>query len=108
MGKSEELEARVQHWFELAKEWDAMLLLDEADIFLTYRQKNDRERNLLVSGQPPINRYELSIKLITIHSLSASHRGVPRGAFPGRSVLFLLLPSFLVEASRHSSDSKDL
>ena len=55
MGQPENLEAFVQHWFELAKIWDALILLDEADIFLTYREKSDNQRNLLVSGGFLIN-----------------------------------------------------
>lgn len=55
MGSSQDLEANVQHWFELARAWNALVLLDEADIFLTYRDKDDRERNLLVSGELLIN-----------------------------------------------------
>ncbi|KAL9027204.1 MAG: hypothetical protein Q9196_004243 [Gyalolechia fulgens] len=49
MGSTRDLEQKVQHWLDLATAWDAIVLLDEADIFLTYRQKNDMDRNLLVS-----------------------------------------------------------
>ncbi|KAL9039977.1 MAG: hypothetical protein Q9180_002203 [Flavoplaca navasiana] len=51
MGSTSDLEAYVQHWFDLARAWDAIVLLDEADIFLTYRQKNDMERNLLATNR---------------------------------------------------------
>ena len=34
---------------ELATSWEAVLLIDEADIFLTKRDPNDLERNALVA-----------------------------------------------------------
>lgn len=37
--------------FELAKAWNALILLDEADIFLEKRSIHDLERNRLVSGK---------------------------------------------------------
>lgn len=36
--------------FFLAGTWDAVLLLDEADVFLEERGQNDLQRNSLVSG----------------------------------------------------------
>ena len=50
IGPMENAEVKVQHWFDLAKVWDALLLIDEADIFLTWRQPDNTERNSLVSG----------------------------------------------------------
>lgn len=37
--------------FEEAKRWDAILLLDEADVVLEKRALEDVRRNTLVSGQ---------------------------------------------------------
>ena len=37
--------------FQLAQAWDCILLLDEADVFLTSRDKSSLERNSLVSGK---------------------------------------------------------
>ncbi|KAJ8133471.1 hypothetical protein O1611_g155 [Lasiodiplodia mahajangana] len=48
------LEMRVEQellkWFSLAEAWDAVLLVDEADIFLERRQNRDLARNGLVSA----------------------------------------------------------
>jgi hypothetical protein len=35
--------------FQLARNWSAVLLLDEADVFMEKRSTNDLERNQLVS-----------------------------------------------------------
>lgn len=49
------VETRVEHelirWFALAEAWNAILLVDEADIFLERRQNRDLARNGLVSGE---------------------------------------------------------
>ena len=44
-------DAQLVMWFALAESWNAILLLDEADIFLEKRQKADIKRNGLVSGE---------------------------------------------------------
>lgn len=41
----------LRHYFRLASRWDCILLLDEADTFLSQRSKYDVERNALVSGK---------------------------------------------------------
>jgi len=45
-----EVETSLGDIFRLAHLWDCVLLLDEADIFLTRREHNDLKRNALVSG----------------------------------------------------------
>ena len=37
--------------FSRAKQWDAILLLDEADVFLAKRSKADLKRNAFVSSK---------------------------------------------------------
>ena len=32
IGSMENVEIKLQHWFELGKAWDALLLIDEADL----------------------------------------------------------------------------
>lgn len=44
------IEAELVKWFTLAEAWNAVLLVDEADIFLERRQTRDLARNGLVSG----------------------------------------------------------
>lgn len=48
---AEEVEAKLARIFHLAEQWDCVLLLDEADIFLAERTRNDLKRNSLVSGK---------------------------------------------------------
>ncbi|KAI0894699.1 P-loop containing nucleoside triphosphate hydrolase protein [Annulohypoxylon nitens] len=47
--KLDEVEERLAKTLELAHTWGAVLLLDEADVFLQQRDSNDIERNALVS-----------------------------------------------------------
>jgi hypothetical protein len=43
------VEQAVTENFELAEAWDAIVLLDEADVFLARRRTEDLQRNALVS-----------------------------------------------------------
>lgn len=45
------VERELIRWFALAEAWNAVLLVDEADIFLERRQNRDLARNGLVSGK---------------------------------------------------------
>ncbi|KAH7378244.1 hypothetical protein BKA66DRAFT_466882 [Pyrenochaeta sp. MPI-SDFR-AT-0127] len=45
-----EVEANLNKWFKIARRWDAIMLLDEADIYMEYRQIHDLTRNNLVAG----------------------------------------------------------
>ena len=44
-----DIDEKLQKWFTLAERWDAILLLDEADIFLERRITRDIGRNAIVS-----------------------------------------------------------
>lgn len=46
-----ELENQLSKWFRLAEKWGAVMLIDEADVYLEKRQITDLKRNSLVSGQ---------------------------------------------------------
>lgn len=48
---AEEVEAKLARIFHLAEQWDCVLLLDEADVFLAERTKTDLQHNSLVSGE---------------------------------------------------------
>jgi hypothetical protein len=51
LGTAEDkIEQRLLYFFALAELWGAVLLLDEADIFLEQRATRDLQRNGLVSG----------------------------------------------------------
>lgn len=43
-------EANLTHNFTLAKSWGAVLLIDEADVFMERRGPADLARNSLVAG----------------------------------------------------------
>ncbi|KAH3910706.1 hypothetical protein HBH56_145150 [Parastagonospora nodorum] len=45
-----EVENNLRRWFKTARRWDAIMLLDEADIYMEYRQIHDLTRNNLVAG----------------------------------------------------------
>ena len=47
---AEEVEARLGRYMSLAERWGAVVLLDEADIYLESRAINEVKRNSLVSG----------------------------------------------------------
>jgi hypothetical protein len=49
--KEEILERRLSSWFRLAETWKAIMLLDEADVFLEDRKHGELQRNCLVSGE---------------------------------------------------------
>ncbi|KAK3947203.1 hypothetical protein QBC32DRAFT_355048 [Pseudoneurospora amorphoporcata] len=44
-----EMEKKLLKWFQLAEKWGAVMLIDEADVFLERRSNNDLRRNSLVS-----------------------------------------------------------
>ncbi|KAK8184818.1 P-loop containing nucleoside triphosphate hydrolase protein [Phyllosticta capitalensis] len=46
----ENIEAELARWFTLANRWKAILLIDEADVFLERRQLRDISRNAIVSA----------------------------------------------------------
>lgn len=48
------METRLAEWFNLATKWEAILLIDEADVFLERRSLSDLARNSLVSGMSPV------------------------------------------------------
>ena len=49
MDQEEEIESKLVKWFGFAERWKAILLLDEADIFLERRATRDIQRNGIVS-----------------------------------------------------------
>ncbi|KEY73453.1 hypothetical protein S7711_07482 [Stachybotrys chartarum IBT 7711] len=44
------IEKKLLYWFNLAEVWGAIILVDEADIYMEQRQVQDVERNHLVAG----------------------------------------------------------
>lgn len=48
---AQEVEENLERYFSLARKWQCVLLLDEADVFLGSRAEGDLRRNSLVSGE---------------------------------------------------------
>jgi hypothetical protein len=46
----EDLEKNLLRFFRNANDWDAIVLLDEADVYLERRSVNDLQRNSIVSS----------------------------------------------------------
>ena len=46
----EALEKSLLRYFKRASDWDAIVLLDEADVYLEQRTTHDLKRNSIVSG----------------------------------------------------------
>ncbi|KAJ4408463.1 hypothetical protein N0V91_003114 [Didymella pomorum] len=44
------VEENLRYWLDLGRRWDAIVLLDEADIYMEYRQIHDLQRNSLVAS----------------------------------------------------------
>lgn len=53
----ERLEERLEEIFDYAVTWGAILLLDEADVFLQDRDYENLQRNALVSSKLPFHIY---------------------------------------------------
>ena len=49
----EKVETALTEIFRLAQVWNCVLLLDEADVFLTQRTVNELKRNAMVSSESP-------------------------------------------------------
>jgi len=45
-----DVEANFKHFFELGERWGAVVLMDEADVYLEQRTSESLQRNSLVSG----------------------------------------------------------
>lgn len=48
-----EVERNLERYFDLARKWECVLLLDEADVFLSARERGDFRQIMLASGMLP-------------------------------------------------------
>lgn len=48
---AQEVEKNLENYFDLARKWDCVLLLDEADVFLSTREHGNIRQSSLVSGK---------------------------------------------------------
>lgn len=69
--KEVRVEQELLRWFDIAEAWNAVLLVDEADVFLEQRKTRDLARNGLVSGARTSRTRLLAIVIwLTLHQLS--------------------------------------
>jgi DNA polymerase III delta prime subunit len=69
--KPQEVESKLERIFQLAQAWDCVLLLDEADVFLSQRTQTDLKRNALVSIFLRILEYYDGILFLTTNRVGS-------------------------------------
>ncbi|TVY27411.1 hypothetical protein LHYA1_G004177 [Lachnellula hyalina] len=82
-----EVDDSLRDIFRLAHLWDCVLLLDEADVFLTRREHNDLQRNALVSVFLRVLEYYSGILFLTTNRV-----GILDEAFKSRIHVSLYYP----------------
>ncbi|KAF3026665.1 hypothetical protein E8E14_014566 [Neopestalotiopsis sp. 37M] len=91
----DKVESALEDIFRLAQVWDCILLLDEADVFLTQRFPNDLQRNAMVSMILRILEYYKGVLFLT-----TNRPGVLDEALKSRVHVSLHYPSLDLEKSR--------
>lgn len=89
------LERNIQKILEIATKWDAILLLDECDVFLEQRTASDIERNKLVSIFLRLLEYYKGVMFLTTNRVSTFD-----AAFKSRIHLSINYPSLDYNARR--------
>ncbi|KAK8030108.1 P-loop containing nucleoside triphosphate hydrolase protein [Apiospora rasikravindrae] len=90
-----EVETRLQQHFQLAHKWGCVLLLDEADVFLAKRTRNDLRRNAVTSVFLRSLEYYAGILFLTTNRV-----GNIDPAFKSRIHLSLLYQPFNLKTTR--------
>ncbi|KAJ5658517.1 uncharacterized protein N7484_002166 [Penicillium longicatenatum] len=89
------VEGELLKWFNLAEAWNAVLLVDEADIFLERRQNRDLARNGLVSASLRRMEYFKGLLFLTTNRV-----GQIDDAFISRVHIAIGYPSLSEDARR--------
>ncbi|KAG7047707.1 P-loop containing nucleoside triphosphate hydrolase protein [Colletotrichum scovillei] len=92
---AEELEARLKLVLDIASKWDAVLLLDEGDVFLERRTTSDLHRNRLVSIFLQLLEYYSGTLIIT-----TNRAAVIDEAIKSRIHINIRLPGLTIEARK--------
>jgi hypothetical protein len=71
-----DVERNLRKWFTLARAWDAVLLIDEADIYFESRETQDLERNNLVASFLRVIEYYDGILFLTTNRIGTSDEAV--------------------------------
>lgn len=98
--KPKQIEAALERALELCRLWNAMLLLDEADVFLSARTDTDLARNELVAVFLTKLEYYQGICFLTTNRISSLDH-----AFQSRVDLFLPYRDLKPEARRQVWDN---
>lgn len=83
------IEGQLTKWFKLAKNWGAILLIDEADIYMEQRQVQDLVRNNMVAGFLRALEYYQGILFLTTNRV-----GTFDEAFVSRIHIMIHYPAF--------------
>ena len=89
------IEESLLRWFKLATVWNAIMLIDEADIYMEHRKVQDLERNNLVAGFLRAMEYYKGILFLTTNRV-----GTFDEAFVSRINLTIYYPPFTPKARR--------
>lgn len=71
-----DMEDVLGEWFRRGTDWGAIILIDEADVFLEKRQVKDLQRNSLVSGIPSFRILENSLTIPVFLSCMEYYSGM--------------------------------
>lgn len=74
-GTAEQMEKDLTETFQLAQEWDCIMLIDDADLYLAERERSDILRNSIVTGtlligsHVPTESHETNIDVVLSRAL---------------------------------------
>jgi len=91
---AEDVERNLDRCFQMAHKWGCVLLLDEADVFLAKRTKDDLRRNALVSVFLRVLEYYAGILFLTTNRV-----GVFDEAFKSRIHMSLGYPTLDLDST---------
>ncbi|KDN64254.1 putative ATPase [Colletotrichum sublineola] len=94
------VEENLRQWFKLAEKWGAIMLIDEADIYMERREIQDLERNHLVAGFLRALEYYKGILFLTTNRV-----GTFDEAFISRIHIQIYYPPFREEERHRVWDS---
>ncbi len=69
------IETNLMKWFKVAEAWGAIMLIDEADIYMEQRRVQDLERNHLVAGFLRALEYFKGILFLTTNRVGTFDEG---------------------------------
>jgi hypothetical protein len=96
----EQVEEKLSEILEMIAKWNAVLLIDECDVFLEARSNNDLERNKLVSIFLRILEYYEGLLFLTTNRIDNID-----AAFQSRIHISLAYPDLTVASRRHIWDN---